>query len=246
MPSLLTALRFLTIIPLGKGGLVDSDRLASSMALFPLVGAIIGAGLWGLDRALSSVLPAGVVAALLVAALALVTGGLHLDGLSDTFDGFYGGRGDRERTLAIMKDSHAGAIGVVAVGLLLLVKYAAISSTHGPSRGPALILAPMLARWSQVQMSFKARSARGEGSLAKPFLDGLGPVGFIIAAVITATAVWLIGGMNGLVPLAAVIAFTLLARLFLNSKIGGITGDTIGAVNEINEALVLVVFSGII
>ena len=241
MSDLLNAFRFLTIIPLGRGRQVSSGDMAASMAYFPLVGAWLGVLLWALDLGLRKVLPGHVTAVLLVAALALVTGGLHLDGLADTLDGLFGGRGDKARILEIMKDSRTGAIGVVGVVLLLMAKYASIAEMTS-MRGSALVLMPTLARWAQVEMTFRSTAARTEGSLAGPFVASL-TLPHLIAATLGAVVVaYMMADMKGIAALALVGAFTLCARLYFNRKIGGITGDTIGCVSELNELVVLLFF----
>lgn len=241
LSGLMTAFRFLTILPLGRGPAVDGRDMARAMAWFPVVGAVMGAGLVGLDMLFTGRLPGPVVAVLLVGALALVTGGLHLDGLADTLDGMYGGRGDRRRTLAIMKDSRIGAMGVIGLVLLLLLKYELVEGLHGPLRAPGLLLMPMAARFSQVVISYRAEYARKDGSLAQPFVELLGGWQLAFAAVFAvAVSVWAAGGM-GLSAVAACVVLTLFARHYFHRKIGGITGDTIGAVSEVNEVIVILV-----
>jgi len=198
--------------------------------------------LWALDFGLGKVFPITVSYALVIAALAFVTGGLHLDGFADTVDGIFGGRGDRERMLVIMKDSRVGAIGVVALIFLLLVKYAALVSLHAPFRGPALLIMPTLARWSQVQLSIGSEFARREGSLAQPFLEFLEWRHFAFATIVTAAAVFFLSGTPGYFAFAVAGVFTLLARVYFKHKLGGITGDMIGAVSESVEVIMLLVF----
>ncbi len=238
----LTALRFLTILPLGRGTEVEPERMASSMAYFPLVGLWLGGALFLLDYFIRYIVPGPVSSVIVIALLALVTGGLHLDGFADTLDGIFGGRGDRARILEIMKDSRIGAIGVVGLVLLLLLKFVSLDGLYGYKRTFALVLMPMLARWSQVGMAYNARSARGEGSLAMPFLTHLNAWHLVSASAVAIVAAVLLAGLNGLLALAPVIVLTVAARAYFNHKIGGITGDTIGAVSELNEVIVLLVF----
>lgn len=239
LSGFITALRFLTIVPLGRGREMDGRGMAAAMAWFPAAGALLGAALVLMDSLLADRLPGPVVSVLLVAALALVTGGLHLDGLADTLDGMFGGRGDRERTLAIMKDSRIGAMGVIGLVLVLLFKYEALENLRGPLRASWLFLMPVLARFSQVVMSYRAEYARRVGSLARPFVEFLGFGQLAFAAVFTlAVALWA-AGAKGAVALLAVVLLTLAARYYFHRRLGGITGDTIGAVSELNEALVL-------
>lgn len=237
----MTALRFLTILPLGRGCELDGRGMARAMAWFPVAGALMGGALVGLDGLLPGRLPGPVVSVLLVALLALVTGGLHLDGFADTLDGMYGGRGDRERTLAIMKDSRIGAMGVIGLVLLLLLKYESVENLRGTLRVPGLLLMPVMARFSQVLMSYRAEYARREGSLAQPFVEHIGAGHVAFAATFTAGLSFWAAGVKGLVVLCAVVVLTYLAREYFHARIGGITGDTIGAVSEFNEVLVLLV-----
>src|SRR5687768_16835130 len=125
-PSLRLALGFLTRLPVGAA-VVDEASFGRALGWFPLVGAGLGAlllvGAWVLEP----VLAPSLCAAALVAFWAYATGGLHLDGVADVFDAFSGGRGDRERTLEIMRDSRIGAHGAVALVLVLLTKFVAVA-----------------------------------------------------------------------------------------------------------------------
>jgi adenosylcobinamide-GDP ribazoletransferase len=242
MPSFLTAISFLTIFPFASGKAVEPRELASSMALFPLVGVWLGACMWLMDKYLCLIFPVWVVACLIVAFLAVVTGGLHLDGFADTLDGFYAGRGDRARTLEVMKDSRVGAMGVIGLLLLLLLKVAAIAGIPSGLRGQALLVMPAISRWSQVQLSIGSEYARKEGSLAKAFIEFLEWKHFATATIVTCVAVVLLSGTRGMAAFAVAGLFTFGAKAYFKSRIGGVTGDTIGAVNEINEVLALLVF----
>lgn len=242
MNSVLTAFRFLTILPLGKGGETGPKDMAKSMAWFPLVGLSLGLGLYALSYVLIRFFPQPVVDVALIAALAFVTGGFHLDGFADTLDGMYGGRGDRARTLEIMKDSHVGAMGLIGLVFLILFKYAALDSVTWSYRTGALIAMPVAGRWAQVLMAFGSEYARKDGSLAQPFVEHLELGQFITATLLAALGVLVFAGPRALAILAACGVFTLLARYYFNRKIGGVTGDTIGAVSEACEALTLAGF----
>ena len=238
----LIAVRFLTILPLGRGEIVPSGRMARAMAWFPAVGLLMGGALYALDRLLGAVLPGPVESIILVAFLALLTGGMHLDGLADTLDGAFGGRGDRTRALEIMKDSRIGAMGAVGLILLLTLKWAALTGITGHSRMAALVLMPTLARWSQAGMAYRAVSARGESSLATPFMDNLSAGHVILASTVTLAAAAVFAGAKGLIAFLIVAAFTGLARAHFNYRLGGVTGDTIGAVSEASEVIVFLAF----
>lgn len=242
MTAILTAFRFLTIIPLGKGDETGPKDMAAAMAWFPLAGLCMGLALRVLDFGLERVFPQQVVDVMLIAALALVSGGLHLDGFADSLDGIYGGRGDRERTLAIMKDSRVGAMGLVGIVLLLLMKYSALGAVTWNARAGALILMPMAGRWAQVLVAFGSEFARKDGSLAQPFVEHLEMSQFLVATVTAVVATMFVAGPRGILVLAGIGGFAFLARLYFSELIGGVTGDTIGGVSEAVEVLALLGF----
>jgi adenosylcobinamide-GDP ribazoletransferase len=133
-------------------------------------------------------------------------------------------------------------MGVIGLALLLMLKVAAVASIPTGLRGQALLLMPAISRWSQVQVSIGSEYARKEGSLAKAFVEFLEWKHFATATIVTCVAVVLLSGTYGMAAFAVAGLFTFAARAYFKSRIGGITGDTIGAVNEINEVLVLLVF----
>ena len=245
LKNFITAVQFLTIFTLNKKHEVEENDLAKSMVYFPLVGFALGFILVNADKGLLWMFPQAIVNALLIVILVLLTRALHIDGLADTLDGLMGGYDSKSR-LHIMKDSRIGTAGVIGIVLLLLVKYLALNNLFSGNKVEALLTAPMLARWSQTLMVYKANYGRekGMGSAFVGHLRG----NSMIAAFATAfgLTVW-VNGWNALYLVAGVLAFTLLARWYLVKKLGGVTGDAIGAVSELNEVLVLlflVVLSG--
>ncbi len=245
LSDFLSALGFLTVIPVGQKK-VAPDRMAGAMMFFPLVGLLLGSILVLFDYLAKGLLPRQVTDALIITFLALITGGLHLDGLADTADGLIGGKGDKGEALAIMKDSRTGAMGVVAIFLLLLIKFMALDSIPSVLRPGALLLAPTLSRWGQVVVSYGSRPARSEGSLAGSFITHIRLAHLVVASLMAAAFSAVFGGMTGLAALAAAAIACLLLKIFFNYSIGGETGDTIGASSEIAEALVLIVFSAMV
>lgn len=235
------AMQFLTIIPLPFAVRCEKEDPGRSTALFPLAGLTIGALLGGLNWLISPLLARPLSDALLITALAVVTGGLHLDGLADVCDGL-AARGGRERFLAVMKDSQVGAIGAVGLALGLLLKWQALAAVPIEFKWQALLLFPALARFGQVLALTGARHARQDG-LGAAFVQGAGG-GALFFALFTAVSVtaWLLG-IKGLVVLAAVGLLTGAGRLFFQRRLGGLTGDTIGCISELNEILVLIIFS---
>lgn len=182
--------------------------------------------------------------ALLITALAAITGGLHLDGLADVCDGL-AARGGRERFLAVMKDSHVGAVGAVGLVLGLLLKWQALLSVPLEQKWQALLLFLILARFGQVQTIVYARNARQDG-LGLAMLSGAGTVQLLVAWAMALSASWLLSGTNGLIVLFVVMLATWLLKAWFQRRLGGITGDVIGCINELNEILALIVLGALL
>ncbi len=237
MTSLLLAIQFLTVIPL-KIRDVNERKLADALIYFPLAGLLIGLILAGLSTALFSLhFYEFTVAVVLVVALAAITGGMHLDGLSDTFDALAGGK-DKEKRLEIMRDSHAGAMGVISIVCVLLLKAALIFSLRPQDYLPALILMCILSRWSMVEAMFFFPYARSEGK-AKAFINNMTFRIFFITTAITlilSVFIWQLKGL--LLFVIAGFAAWLFSKL-VSRKLGGVTGDTLGAACELNELAIL-------
>lgn len=243
MKSLRLAFAFLTVFPAGR---IDPAMIRWPMAAvcFPLVGAVLGAFLAAAAALSRLVVPPPLAAALAPAALFLLTRGLHTDGLSDTADGLLGGL-DRERSLQIMRSGTAGPMGMAAVTLSFLIRFAALISL--PGHMPALLFfTPLCGRWCMVLAAAAFNPAREEG-LGSAFIGSLGWRHFILA-----TLAGSLPGLAGMLLLGS--CFPVFAGLLLASgvtaalaaaaarRLGGLTGDTLGAVNEIAETTFLVGF----
>ena len=232
-----TAFQFLTIIPLPFRLNYQDGDMGRAMRWFPVVGLALGAMLAALHYCLLFIFPEQVVAVLLVAVLALVTGALHLDGLADVFDGF-GARGERERFLAVMKDSGTGAIGAAALFLGLLLKYQALLQLPMSVKYGGIIIFPAVARFSQVLLTVGSRRARLDG-LGADFISSAGTKEVVIAAAIVMTAAFALLGLNGLFCYLIVSIFTWMSRSYFHRRLGGVTGDIIGCTTELSEILAL-------
>ena len=233
------ALQFLTIIPLPFAVRCEERDLGRSMVFFPLVGLTLGGLLVGTDFILGRILPWQVVDLLLITLLTVVTGALHLDGLADVFDGL-AARGGRERFLAVMKDSHIGAGGVVALVLGLLLKYEALLQIPPEMKREALLLFPMVARFSQVQMTVGSQRARSDG-LGAIFVGGAGVLQFAVAGIFTVAVAVLLLGVKGLYAVLILYLVTWGMKGWFHRRLGGVTGDVIGCVSELNEIVCLLV-----
>ncbi|MDS4031590.1 MAG: adenosylcobinamide-GDP ribazoletransferase [Candidatus Contendobacter sp.] len=233
------ALQLLTRLPVPSSN--DPPRpedLGLSVLFFPVVGLLIGALLAGLHTVLWLVDP-GVLAALVLVAWALLTGGLHLDGLADTADAWIGGQGDRDRTLAIMKDSRSGPIAIAAVVLVLLTKFAALQALllAGDARVP-LLLAPVLGRAVILVLLITMPYIRPDG-LGAPYANHLPRVncGLLVLLIAVATVAFL--EWQGGVLLVALGLGLVGLRHGLLARLGGATGDTLGAACELAETVAL-------
>jgi adenosylcobinamide-GDP ribazoletransferase len=237
------AMQFLTIIPLPFELEWRKDDLGRSLALFPLAGLTIGALLAGLNWLIAPWLSRPLTDALLITALAAMTGALHLDGLADVCDGI-AARGSRERFLAVMKDSNVGAIGAVGLVLGLLLKWQALVAVPAELKWQTLLLFPVMARFCQVQTIVGARNARQDG-LGSAIMAGAGVGRLLVAGAVTLAIAWLLLGLNGVILLAGAMLAAWLIRAWFNRKIGGITGDVIGCINELVEILALIMISAL-
>ncbi len=237
----LSALGFLTILPVGKRAL-DSKQLAKAVAYFPLVGLILGLMLvcsdWVLRRGLSDLLSSAILVALLV----IFAGALHFEGFVDACDGLLGGH-TRERKLEIMRQKQVGAYAVAGGALLLLLKVAAITSITGVSRVWVIGLFPALSRWGMALALGIFPYARQQG-LGSAF-RGAGFIPLSIACVTALAAAVLLGGA-GLILFGAATILTLLLGWWISRMIGGLTGDTYGAINEVIEVCLLIIAAAIV
>lgn len=237
------AMQFLTIIPLPFQFQWSKDDLGRSLAVFPLAGLTIGTLLAGINWLIAPLLARPLTDALLITALAAMTGALHLDGLADVIDGV-AARGSRERFLAIMKDSNVGAIGAVGLVLGILLKWQALVAIPAEQKWQALLFFPALARYCQVQTIVGARKARQDG-LGSTMIAGAGIGRLLLAGIVTLAIAWFLLAVNGVLVLAGAMLASWLIRAWFNRKLGGITGDVIGCINELVEILALVLISAL-
>jgi adenosylcobinamide-GDP ribazoletransferase len=231
LADLRLAFQFLSRIPVG-GALPGAD-LGRSCAWFPLPGAVMGLAVAGAAHLAGGRVPATLAGVLAAAALAWLSGGLHLDGLADLFDGLSGGHGDRARTLAIMRDARIGAHGAAALVLVLLAKSAALAELVGRDDTWLLVAAPALARFLVVPLVVGFPSARPEG-LGKAFHGTAGAREVAVSAALAAAAL-APGWPRSLAPAAAAAAVALAVALVARRRLGGLTGDVYGAAIELAE-----------
>jgi adenosylcobinamide-GDP ribazoletransferase len=237
---------------------VEEKNLARAMAYFPIVGVLLGLFTAAVYTLLSYTLAAPVCDLIAIAFLVIITGNLHGDALMDTADGLFSGR-SREGILAIMKDSRVGSHGVMAGCIMLLAKLVLLGQIPQAAKGTALILMPALGRWAQVYGATVYTYARTGGGIGS-FTDQVGIREIfwasvsILLTVILMLSLYMSGHISimpgviikGLILVGTVLAGTAGVGWYISRKIGGMTGDTLGAISECIEVLALFILTMIL
>lgn len=231
-----TALRFLTVFPLPGGTDPVTSNLARATVFFPLVGFLIGAVSLGLYLLARPFLPPDAADLILLLAPVALTGGLHLDGFADFCDGFFAG-GNKAEILRIMKDPHIGVWGAVGLTMLLIAKWEFLH--HLPAKAGFFLFAMIVSRWVQAAMAFCLPYAGAPGGLAER-VAGKMTVGQWAGATFFLLPAFLLIPMKGWLVFPALAAFLICLGLFFQRRLGGITGDLLGAASELTELFVLV------
>ena len=235
--QLAAAAQFMTRIPM-PAFRFEPEMVLGGAKFFPLIGAVIALGGIGLERGLRWHLPKMVVAVLVLAYLVIITGGFHEDGLADTADAF-GGGWTKPRMLEIMHDSRIGSFGTLAIVLSLLARWTLLSSLPVTRFPLYLLTAHVLCRWTTLPLGAFLDSARTDGlgaKLAHKIPLASAAIGTLLAFAIAGWAL----RMQALIPIAAVIAVTVLSGWYYRSQIGGVTGDCFGTTNQLAEIAVYV------
>lgn len=242
MKSLLVALQFLTRLPISIETVTPAE-LSRSITWFPVIGLFIG-GILILIAFAATVfqLPIPLTAALIILTLVIITGGLHLDGLADMCDGFYAGK-NREQILSIMRDSHIGTMGVIGIMIVLLLKYNILLTLLENVSSPkekyyCLAITPMVSRWGMVIAAAISPYARNQGT-TKAFMEQLKLKHGLIATLITLGVAFGLLNKYGLGLCFIGFIVVIIGVIYIKQKIGGVTGDTLGALNEILETITL-------
>lgn len=236
MTPFFIALQFLTIFPIQLKEMPSKQQNGQSLLFYPLIGLMIGAILFAIATLLHA-LPVILLSSLILVVWIWLTGGLHLDGLADTADAWVGGFGDKERTLKIMKDPSCGPIGVLSLIILCLIKWSALYVLLEKQLYSALILFPILGRLAPLFLFLTTQYVRekGLGSSIAEFIPKTGAVIlFILCLVASVYFAW-----AGILTAMIFIGTLIYLRYKFIQRIGGITGDTVGASIEICEAVSL-------
>jgi adenosylcobinamide-GDP ribazoletransferase len=232
----LIAAQFLTRCPMPRNLETDEKELGQAAMFFPLVGALVGASGALLHAALSKFLPPSTCALLTLVYLSLITNAFHEDGLADAFDGF-GGGWTRERALEIMRDSRVGTFGALALIFLALAKYNFLSSISPAVVWRWLIVAHTAARWTTLPLCLWLPYAREEGQgklVARRLGYGEATLATLTLLVTLALLNWRAAAVAGAVAILA----PLVTGLYYRNRIGGVTGDCLGATNQLTEVTI--------
>ncbi len=236
--GLVSAVRLLTIIPVPGG---EPENPSAALPWFPVVGALIGGILYGVVIVLNALLPTRwdqAVSLFVLAGGSIITGGLHLDGLADWADAF-GNSQDREHTLAIMKDPHIGSFGVIVLGIVFLGKWVALTTILAMHAPIVIVLACVISRTMMVDLAVRYPYARPEGGTGAGIVSN-GKIKHLIGSFglccLIATG---IEGIAGLMFVATGCLTSAALGWWSGKRIGGVTGDILGACSELVETVVL-------
>ena len=239
MKHFLVALHFLTIIRLPGAPQASPESIGESATLFPIVGLLLGLALVSCDWLLEACVPPAILSIALVVLIILMTRAFHLDGLADTFDGL-GAKDGKQEALRAMRDSSTGVFGMLAVVIVLSLKFKCLELIR-ELRVPALLLSPVLGRWAMLVLAYNSTSP-AEG-LGRILVEHMHRRHFILGSLFTSILSVMIAGISGLWILLSAFLLTWIMRRYFHRRIGGVTGDTCGAAGEITESLILTIFA---
>lgn len=238
MKSLILMLQFLTKLPIYININAEKKDFSRGIIWFPLVGLIIGILLVGVYYVSQLVFSSLLVSVIVVVFEIFLTGGLHLDGLADSFDGLYSYR-EKDRMLEIMKDSRIGANGVLILIINIVLKIVLINEIDLQNIYFALILMPVISRFTVVLLSRFSKYAR-ENGMGGFFIGEVSNFQFLVAMLLTVLVTLI--HVKSILLIVLVVITTFIFRAHVYSKIGGITGDILGAWVELSEMIYLIGF----
>lgn len=234
----LTAVGFLTRIPVPWKMQAGPEALGSAAVFFPVVGLLIGAGAVALNHIFSRRLAHDVTVIIILVFFVVITGGLHEDALADAVDGF-GGGWEKQQVLEIMRDSRIGSFGALAIGLGLLARFVFMANLPIGRFDSYLVAGQVTSRWTALPLAFFLPPARnpgdGQGTLVAQKITALS---LVIGTIFTAGVTWAVLGVEAMWVVAAMLATTAVSGVYYHRRIRGVTGDCLGATNQITELAV--------
>lgn len=229
------ALRFFTRVPVPAWVGYSTALLNDAARYFPAVGWLVGGVGAAVYWLAGQVFPVSIAVLLSMAATVLLTGAFHEDGFADSCDGF-GGGWDKEQVLRIMKDSRIGSYGTIGIGLMLATKFAALQEMAAEDLMLALLVAHPLSRFASTALIATLDYVRDDdSSKSKPLAHRLTGFGLAWATLFGCLPLLLLDWREALAVLVPVLAVTVLAARYFVKRIGGYTGDCLGAVQQVSE-----------
>ncbi|OCL26142.1 cobalamin 5'-phosphate synthase [Orenia metallireducens] len=241
MNSFLLAVQFITRIPINKELDYSDQALAKSMVYYPLIGTLLGGILYLIDYLASLYFGQWVTNSLLILAMVLLTGGIHLDGLMDSCDGLFSGR-EKEKMLEIMRDSRVGAFGVIGLVTIFLLKFGLLAEVPSNHKLAILLFFPTISRWSIVYAAFRYPYARKLG-MGKVYADNLKLSDLLVVSMWTLLLAVFLFRLKGILIIVFTWLFIRIISKLVIKKIDGLTGDNYGAINELVEVFSLLVMA---
>lgn len=237
--------QFFTRIPVNKELECSDENFIRGSSFFPIIALIIGGIQYLVYLFCNKFLPPSITSIFVVLTAVLLTGALHMDGLGDVCDGFFAFKGGKEKIIEIMKDSRIGAYCCIAIVIDILFKYQLIKLAIESFTPEMIIIAPVMGRLAVVLISTIGKPAKETGS-GNLFIGRISWQKLIVTSVIAILiqAIF-ITPKAIIINMITVLVVTYLFNMFCNSKINGLTGDTLGAINEIVEILILTIFFAI-
>ena len=239
----LGAVAFMTRLPVPQKMQCRPDALSNVAVFFPLVGLLVGGGAIILNHVFSRVVAHEVVIVLVLIFLVAVTGGFHEDALADAADGFGGGWG-KDQILTIMQDSRVGSFGALAIALALLARFVFLSNIPANRFDSYLVAGQVTCRWTALPLAYFLPSAREKGGQGARVAGKITTFTLITGTVLTVAIVGIALGVKALGVMLAAVVVTAATGAYYRHRIGGITGDCLGATNQIAE--VVVYFAGVV
>ncbi|MDI3312398.1 MAG: adenosylcobinamide-GDP ribazoletransferase [Thermoanaerobacterium sp.] len=236
--AFILSFQFMTRIPINVQIDVDRNDFHKMVKYFPFVGGFVGAVACFIFYAVKNIFPREIAITIATASSYILTGAMHIDGFADTFDGLFSNR-SRDRMLEIMRDSRLGTNGVLALVFLVILKIFFLSSIKGNLIYSTLILMPLFGRFSIILAAYASKSARGGEGLGGLIIGKISIVELILGLLLTLVIGIYFVHFTVLLKLLAVSSVvTYIITKYISMRIGGMTGDTLGAVNEIAELVI--------
>jgi len=266
LKDFLWGLNFLTIVPIGKRWCEREPKIGNAVFWFPIIGLLMGVVLTFIYFPATWFFPHLVADAIILIIYIVMTGGFHLDGFADTCDGLFGGS-TREKRLDIMRDSRTGSYGALCLICTVGLKYTCLVSIDPEAvaalsviydyetmkdlnplylqaceKGKVLLFMCAIGRWSQVLGAALSSYARDEGGTGKIIVENVKIRHALFSSIVPGILIFLFCGITGILIFFMVFIVVALFVSYAKERIGGMTGDTLGATNEISELTVLLSF----